>query len=245
MTENYIQIKKEVLKTLETEDISNILKSLSVYPPTKIISFLIGAFLHPDEVVRWKAVIAFGHFTAEIAKNEMERARIVIRRLMWMLNEESGSMAWGVPEGFAEALYNCKVLKDEYLPIFVSYIWNAEKTGKYKADNFLEFPPAQRGVIWGIGRLAEKYKKELWENKAPFYIKQILKETKDSGVMFLSLWSLNKLKPFPKDFSLNNNLIEKVFSFLLKKNYSFLFFDGKRIYSKSIKELQKEFFSTS
>ncbi len=241
MNKNYLKLKKEVLEILENQELFKAIKSLSVYPPNRIISFLIGAFLHPDEVVKWKAIAAFGYFTSKIAEKDMERARIIIRRLMWMLNEESGGMAWGVPEGFAEALYHSSPLKKEYLPIFVSYIWNAEKTGKHKADNFLEFPPAQRGVVWGIGRLAEKYREDLLENKAHLHIKDLLKETQDKGVMFLGLWALGRLKSLSEEIP--PELIKNSLSILLKKHYSCLILDEKGIYQKSADELKEEFFT--
>ncbi|PMP97187.1 MAG: hypothetical protein C0169_03765, partial [Thermodesulfobacterium geofontis] len=164
-----VYLKKEVWNILEKEDLKDLLKSLNNLPHTKIVSFLIGAFLHPKEEVRWKAIIGLGYIVSQIANKNLERARVIIRRLLWMLNEESGGMAWGVPEGFAEAMYNHDVLKNEYLSIFISYIWNTEDTLKYKADNYLEFPPAQRGVIWGIGRLAQKYRIDLLEKDAHFH----------------------------------------------------------------------------
>jgi len=232
-------LKKEIWTILEKENIENIFKYLENFSPTKVVSFLIGAFLHPIEEARWKAIIAFGHIVSQIAKLDLEKARIVIRRLIWMLNEESGSMAWGVPEGFAESLYHNETLKNEYLSIFVSYIWNPEDKTKYKADNYLEFPPAQRGVIWGIGRLAQKYKSNLIEKKAHVYVYQHL-FSKDLPVKFLSLWTLNNLYPFPKDLKIEYPEIKKLIESLKSLNFKYLMFDGKNILYKNIYELEKE-----
>jgi len=184
-------------------------------------------------VVRWKAIYAFGKVVAEIAEVEPERARIVIRRLMWMLNEESGSMPWGVPEGFAEALYNSPLLRNEYRWIFVSYIW--EDSG-----NFLEFPPAQRGVVWGIGRLAEKFSPMLWETRAPYHLKKLLEKTSDPAVAFLGVWAFSRIKHFPEDFPYPQKLLHGILSRLLQENFSYLMFDGKEICIKTAKELAKE-----
>lgn len=106
-----------------------------------------------------KQFYAFGKSVALLAEEDLEKAKIIIRRLMWMLNEESGGMAWGVGEAFAEALYHSLPLKIHYLQIFLSYIW--------PEGNYLEFPPAQRGVLWGIGRLSQKYKEDLAKNVRP------------------------------------------------------------------------------
>ena len=234
-----VYLKKEIWNILEKEDLKDFLNSLNKFPPTKIVSFLIEAFLHPKEKVRWKAIIGFGYIVSQIANKDLERARIIIRRLIWMLNEESGGMAWGVPEGFAEALYNHEVLKNEYLSIFISYIWETEDTGKHKTDNYLEFPPAQRGVIWGIGRLAQKYKEDLLEKNAPFHVYKCLISSSDLAVKFLSLWSLNNLFPFPKKFKINPQEIEKTIKLLTQKDFTYLMFDGEKIVHLHISQLKE------
>ena len=60
-----VYLKKEVWNILEKEDINNALNSLNKFPPTKIVSPLIGAFLHVKEDVRWKAIIAFGYVVSK------------------------------------------------------------------------------------------------------------------------------------------------------------------------------------
>ncbi len=105
----------------------------------------------------------------------------------------------------------------------------------------MEFPPAQRGVIWGIGRLAQKYKKELFEKRAHFHVYKHLIESQDLAVKFLSLWALNNLFPFPENFKIDIQKIKKLIRILEKKNFSYLMFDGKEIAQKSIFHLKKEF----
>ncbi len=223
--------KKAVLKILETERLESLEKAFKPYPPNKIISYVIGAFLHPEKEVAWKAVLAFGKLTSQIAKQDLERARILIRRLMWMLNEESGSMPWKVPEAFAEALYQCEILKKEYLNIFCSYIW--------KEGNYLEFPLIQREVIWGIARLASKYREELYQLKTPWYIYEHL-DSPDEGVRFLVIWCLTKLVPFPSTFEVSEAKIRKVLKELLQKKYQYFLFDGQKLGWKTSLELAQE-----
>lgn len=218
-------LKREIWALLENTGLEELKEALRPYPPSKRVSFLIGAFLHPKEDVRWKAIFAFGFTVAEISELDMERARILIRRLMWMLNEESGGMAWGVGEAFAEALYNSEALKREYLQIYVSYIW--------PEGNYLEYPPAQRGILWGVGRLAQRYLEDLLKISAQEYLILHL-DSEDPLVVFYSLWALSffrevlDLEPF-------KDKIKKALTLIESNLPEHLFFDGKalRVYKPS------------
>jgi len=185
--------------------------------------------------VRWKAIFAFGFTTAEIAEQDLERARIIIRRLMWMLNEESGGMAWGVGEAFAEALYQSEALKREYLQINVSYIW--------PEGNYLEYPPSQRGILWGIGRLAQKYPEDLVKIHAPEYLLLHL-ESPDPLVVFYSLWSLSLFKE-SLDLKAHLERILKALQFLEEKLVQHFFFDGKALKTYQIEDLKSLLFLPS
>jgi hypothetical protein len=230
------QLKKRVLKTLEEDPLFKAIETIKTLPPSKVVSFLIGAFLHKDEMVRWKAIACFGVVVKKIADQDIERARVVIRRLMWMLNEESGSMAWGVPEGFAEAMFYSEVLRKEYLSIYVSYIWDPKDERKYKADNYLEFPPAQRGIIWGIGRLAQAKTEDLIERKAHVYVYDHIFST-DKIVSFLSLWSLSQISPDLSILNLDPTPIKQRLEEFKKERFRLLMFDGQDIRYKSSESL--------
>jgi len=79
----------------------------------------------------------------------MESARVVMRRLMWNLNDESGGIGWGSPEAMGEIMAQNPKMAEEYGSILTSYI----QQGK----NFLEHEALQRGSIWGVGRLAQSH----------------------------------------------------------------------------------------
>ena len=77
----------------------------------------------------------------------MESARVIIRRLMWNLNDESGGIGWGSAEALGEILSLHHGLAVEYAHILLSF--------SFENGNFQETPAMQRGVLWGIGRLAQ------------------------------------------------------------------------------------------
>ncbi len=99
---------------------------------------------------RWQAAFGLGRALALLAQNDMERARVIVRRFMWSLNEESGNIGWGIPEAMGCILAESPALAEEYGRIFLSYGY---ETGK--DDNFLDHGPLRSGLYWGIGRLAQ------------------------------------------------------------------------------------------
>lgn len=87
-----------------------------------------------------------GRVVAALAAAELEDARIVMRRFMWMLNDESGGIGWGVPEAMAEVMACQRDMATEYAHILVAFM---------REDGFyLELPALQRGLMWALGRLA-------------------------------------------------------------------------------------------
>jgi len=169
---------------------------------------------------------------SRIAEAELEKARVIIRRLMWMFNEESGGMGWGVGEGYAEALFHSEKLKNEYLQIYLSYLW--------PEGNYLEFPPAQRGLAWGIGRLAQKYEQEVINLSGNEYLTLHL-NSPDPTVCFLSLWSLAQFISLKN--SLNKEIIGKALKRLADLDWKYLLFDGQSIKTYTTKDLENLLFS--
>lgn len=127
-------------------------------PLRQAVNPLISFFYHPEPLVRWRAVSAFGVALAALAEAEPESARVMMRRLMWQLNDESGGIGWGAPEAMGEAMARSARLAAEYHTILVSYV---------RLDgNFLEHPILQRGSLWAVGRLAEVHP-DLVEHAGP------------------------------------------------------------------------------
>jgi hypothetical protein len=140
-------LKGQVLTLLETGGVEPALERLCRFPPRKVVNPLFSFLYHSDQRIRWGAVEAMGLVVARLADEDMESARVVIRRLMWNLNDESGGIGWGSPEALGAIMARHEGLAEEYAHILMSY---ARKDG-----NYLEHEVLQRGLLWGIGRLAE------------------------------------------------------------------------------------------
>ncbi len=154
------ELKKEVLTLLAGNDLSVIIEGFAGYRERQLITPLFSALCHADELVRWHAVSVFGRIVARLARQDMESARIVMRRFLWSLNDESGGIGWGAPEAMAEAMFRHEALADEYLHMLVSYM-REDGPELFQDGNYIELPMLQRGLLWGIDRLIGRYRQRL------------------------------------------------------------------------------------
>lgn len=147
------RLKLEIANALAAKDWENEMESLLSYSPRRLISPLFSLLLSRDFSIKWHAVSAFGRVVSQLADSDLERARIVIRRFMWTLTDESGGIGWGSPEAMAEILACHRKLAEEYHRIALSYILELDGP-----DNFLEYGPLREGAYWGAARLAQAWK---------------------------------------------------------------------------------------
>ena len=141
-------LKKKLFDLLNRGVLDEALVEIGRLPPRQIINPLFSFIQSGNEKVKWGAVKVAGLVVSQLAESDLEAARVIMRRLMWNLNDESGGIGWGSPEVMGEILAAHNGLAQEYAHILLSY---AREEG-----NYLELEALQRGLLWGIGRLAEK-----------------------------------------------------------------------------------------
>jgi hypothetical protein len=139
------KIKKMIQQLLLAEDFKGGIDAICQLPPRQAVNPLFSFLCSPDEWLKWRAVTAMGRVVSNLAAIDFESARVIMRRFIWQLNDESGGIGWGCPESMAEAMAQNERLAAEYGCMLISYI--------QPAGNFLEHEILQRGVVWGIGRL--------------------------------------------------------------------------------------------
>ncbi len=129
---------------------------LSGFHKKDLINPLFSYICSNDLLLRWRAVSAFGIVVPQIADDTPEAARIIMRRFLWSLNDESGGIGWGAPESMAEIMCNHDLLRKEYLHMLISYM--REDGEELCADgNFLELPFLQQGLLWAVTRVSRQY----------------------------------------------------------------------------------------
>jgi hypothetical protein len=137
------RIKSRVLEILRS---GGDLSPLNDVPLPRLINALLSALCRPEEESRWPAVEALGRAVARLAGEDPEAARNHARRLVWNLNDESGTIPWGSAEALAEILARAPDLGREFSAILVFRLRDDPGSP--------DFLPLVEGALWAVGRLA-------------------------------------------------------------------------------------------
>jgi hypothetical protein len=140
-------LKSEILFFLRQDDFEKNLKDIHKFPPMKVVNSLFSFLVNTNDIIKTNAVKAMGEVVSKLAEKDIESARIIMRRLMLSLTEESGGIGWGSPEAMGEIMARSEQLANEYHKILISYTMGG--------GNELDFEGLQKSVIAGLKRLAE------------------------------------------------------------------------------------------
>jgi hypothetical protein len=152
-------LKHKVEQLLRAPEFTEQLSVWGQFPARQVVNPLFSYLYSVDEQLKLRAVVALGQVVGRLAGEDLESARVVLRRLIWNLNDESGGIGWGSPEAIGEILAGHETLAREYTPILLSFI--------REDGSFLELPLLQRGVLWGLARLAA-VRPQLLQDAGPY-----------------------------------------------------------------------------
>jgi hypothetical protein len=175
-------LKRRVYDLLKLTDFDQALEEIQQFPARRVINPLFSLLYNNNERIKWRAVTAMGAVVAKLADGDMESARVIMRRLMWNLNDESGGIGWGSPEAMGEILACHEGLAKEYAKIFMSYTM--------EEGNYLEHEILQRGLLWGIGRFSQ-VRPKLVKDAATYLIPYL--KSPDDTVRGLAAWIMGLL----------------------------------------------------
>lgn len=197
-------LKKKILALLVSDNFEKHLEDICRIPARQAVNPLFSFFYNIDEQIRWRAITAMGAVVSRLADEDMESARVVMRRLIWNLNDESGGIGWGSPEAMGEIMARHAGLAAEYARMLVAYV---DESG-----NFIENEILQRGVLWGLGRLAHT-RPGLVKPAAPFLLSFL--RSGDATHRGLSAWTSGAIRSTPAKpllhHLINDNKTIKVF----------------------------------
>jgi len=144
------KLKEDLLILLKNDDFENHLSELRKYPEQKVINILLSFLYTTDDRLKENTISAIGDITARLEHENPEAVRVIIRRLMLNVTEESGGIGWGSPAAMGEIMARSQLMAEEFHHILISY---AEPGG----DNFLDDKDLQKDVLSGLKRLASSY----------------------------------------------------------------------------------------
>lgn len=137
-------MKNEIRQLLANRDLDAI-RSLGARRK-RVLGVLVSVTYDPDPELAWRAVEAMGLVSERIARKNPEFVRSHLRRLHWLLSEESGGICRHAPQAMAEIVRRSPDLFADYAPIVCSLL--DDMAGE---DLDSGFRPA---ILWAIGRVA-------------------------------------------------------------------------------------------
>jgi len=128
---------------LEENDLAAIVRLARVR--RRVLSHLTALTYDPDPTIADRAIAAMGPVAGVLADADPEFVRGHLRRLFWLLNDESGGIGWRAAEAIGEIIRARPARFAEFIP---NLIWlldmEPEDAGRF-----------QPGILRGIMRVAE------------------------------------------------------------------------------------------
>lgn len=110
----------------------------------RVLGNLVPLTFDRDRQIGWRAVEAMGIAAARVAEDDPGFVREHLRRLRWLIQEESGGICWRAPEAMAEIVARQPVLFADFIPIVIHLLHETAE------EDLAHFRP---GILWAIGRL--------------------------------------------------------------------------------------------
>jgi hypothetical protein len=140
------------------------------------VAAILMQFLYdPGALLYWQALEGLG----ALAGSHPQQVQKLISRLLYLLNEDSGSNGWGAAAALGEIGRNQITLVREIIPMFVG---------------ILEEPFSRESMLWGVGRLAEVHGALLHE-VLPVIVPFLT--SPDPQVRALAAWGLGRARYQP------------------------------------------------
>ena len=155
------KLKKTVNEFLVDDNWQKNISGLIEIHGAKLSNSFFSASYNNSKIISNRAIKSF-HFLAEhLSKNSLEKIRILIRKCIWMLTEESGGIPWNAPRIMGEIMASNLIIAEEFIKILFSYIYETEDC----YDNFLENTQLRKGVYYAITRISGKYPQLIFQEK--------------------------------------------------------------------------------
>jgi len=136
------QLREKIVTLLQAGDFPGL--TALAGQETGVAAILMQFLYDPGALLYWRALEGLGR----VAGSHPQQVHKLINRLLYLLNEDSGSNGWGAAAALGEIGRHRVALVKEIIPMFIG---------------FLEEPFSQEPMLWGVGRLAEVHPELLGE----------------------------------------------------------------------------------
>jgi hypothetical protein len=137
-----------------------------------VAPLLMQFFYDPHDGLHWRAVEGLGY----VAAAHPEQVKKLINRLLYLLNEDSGSTGWGAASALGEIARQQISLVAEIIPVLVGFL----------EDKFSQGP-----MLWGLGRLGE-VRPDLLAEAAPKIV--LFLTNTEPQLRAYAAWCLGKMR---------------------------------------------------
>lgn len=170
MAKNRRALREEIVRLLREGNFSGLVDLAG--QESAVAGQLMMFLFDPRDLLLWRATEGLGHVGAA----HPAQVQKLISRLLYLLNEDSGSSGWGAAAALGEIGRHKVSLVAEIIPMFYG---------------FLEERYSRAPMLWGVGRLAEVHPELL---KEIFPLVPTFLGDADPLVRALSAWCLGKAR---------------------------------------------------
>ncbi|MGW8265643.1 MAG: DVU0298 family protein [Longimicrobiales bacterium] len=145
-----IPLRDRLLRLLEEGKLEEIAELATV--KRRVLGSLVALTFDSDLQVAWRAVEAMGMAVEKLAPSNKAYVKEHMRRLHWLITEESGGVFWKAPECMAECAARLPGLFESHVTIAFHLLETLEE------EDLEHFRP---GALWAIGRLVHLAREDL------------------------------------------------------------------------------------
>jgi len=171
---------KDTLRTLLAEGNLEAIGELAL-ERRKVLGSLLALTFDSDPEVVWRAIEAQGLAAERLSSSSPSYVREHMRRLYWLITEESGACFWRAPECMAECGARLPRLLKSHVPIAFHFIETLEE------EDLQHFRP---GALWAVGRLFEVARDHLL-GVLPLVIEAL--DVSDPQARGMAVWCLGQV----------------------------------------------------
>jgi AraC family transcriptional regulator of adaptative response/methylated-DNA-[protein]-cysteine methyltransferase len=147
----------------------------------RVLGSLVALTFDGDVQVVWRAIEAMGMAVEKVAATHKAYAKEHMRRLYWLITEESGGVFWRAPECMAECCVRLPVFFQNHIPIAFHLLETLEE------EDLEHFRP---GALWAIGRLVDLARPDL-QKILPLVVDAL--DRPDSQARGMAIWCLGEV----------------------------------------------------